>query len=163
MAVTLAFAGHRPEKLPGGTEESDPRCGALKLQIRDAVSRATDRGHTTFLCGMARGCDFWFAEAVLALKEKHPELRLEAYLPCPTQPDRWPDEDKTRYQWLLKECDAVYMVEPVYSEGCMLRRNRAMVDRCDELLTVWDGSRGGTASAIRYAREQGREVTGLWL
>ena len=83
MAVTLAFAGHRPEKLPWGTEESDPRCGALKLQIRDAVSRATDRGHTTFLCGMARGCDFWFAEAVLALKEKHPELRLEAYLPCP--------------------------------------------------------------------------------
>ena len=163
MAVVLAFAGHRPEKLPWGNDETDPRCAALKLQIREAVSRASQQGHTTFLCGMARGCDFWFAEAVLKQKQQNPALRLEAYLPCPTQPDRWPEEDKARYEHLLKECDAVYMVEPAYSEGCMLRRNQAMVNRCDRLLTVWDGSRGGTASAIRYAREQGREVIGLWL
>ena len=161
--MVLAFAGHRPEKLPWGTEESDPRCAALKLQIAEEVARAADRGHTTFLCGMARGCDFWFAEAVLARKEKYPELRLEAYLPCPSQPDRWPEEDRERYERLLLQCDAVYMVEPVYSEGCMLRRNQAMIRRCDELITVWDGSRGGTAAAIRYAHKLGKPVRGLWL
>lgn len=161
--MVLAFAGHRPEKLPWGTEESDPRCAALKLQIAEEVARAADRGHTTFLCGMARGCDFWFAEAVLSLIQIRPDLRLEAYLPCPSQPDRWPEEDRVRYERLLLQCDAVYMVEPVYSEGCMLRRNRAMIHRCDELLTVWDGSRGGTAAAIRYAGKLGKPVWGLWL
>lgn len=161
--MVLAFAGHRPEKLPWGTEESDPRCAALKLQIAEEVARAADRGRTTFLCGMARGCDFWCAEAVLSLKQTRPELRLEAYLPCPSQPDRWPEEDRARYERLLLQCDAVYMVEPVYSEGCMLRRNQAMIHRCDELLTVWDGSRGGTAAAIRYAHKLGKPVRGLWL
>lgn len=161
--MVLAFAGHRPEKLPWGMEERDPRCAALKIQIAHAVEEASHRGHTTFLCGMARGCDFWFAEAVLTLKQDRPELRLEAYLPCPSQPDRWRPEDQERYERLLMECDAVHMAESAYSEGCMLRRNRMMVDRCQELLTVWDGSRGGTAAAIRYAKRLGKPVTGLWL
>ncbi len=161
--MVLAFAGHRPEKLPWGMEESDPRCTALRIQIADAVTQAVQKDFTTFLCGMARGCDFWFAEAVLKLKTQKPELRLEAYLPCPSQPDRWRQEERNRYERLLLECDAVHMVEPVYSEGCMLRRNEMMIDRCDELLTVWDGSRGGTAAAIRYARKTGKPVTGLWL
>lgn len=161
--MVLAFAGHRPEKLPWGMDESDPRCGALKKQIAEAVAAAADRGFTTFLCGMARGCDFWFAGAVLEAKQTRPELRLEAYLPCPSQPDRWRSEDRERYERLLLNCDAVHMVEPVYSEGCMLRRNRVMIDRCDELLTVWDGSRGGTAAAVRHARKSGKHVTGLWL
>ena len=161
--MVLAFAGHRPEKLPWGTDESDPRCLALKLQIASAVAEAAGRGVKVFLCGMARGCDFWFAQAVLEAKEEHPDLRLYAYLPCPSQPDRWPDTDKKRYERLLLECDGVYMVEQVYTEGCMLRRNRVMIDHCDELLTVWDGSRGGTAAAIRYAQKLGKPVTGLWL
>ena len=161
--MVLAFAGHRPEKLPWGAEEADPRCQALKIQIAQAVRAAADRGADTFLCGMARGCDFYFAEAVLALKKERPGLRLEAYLPCPSQPDRWPEEDQKRQKELLLNCAAVYMVEERYSEGCMLRRNWAMVDACDELLTVWDGGRGGTASAIHYARRTGKAVTGLWL
>ena len=161
--MVLAFAGHRPEKLPWGTEESDPRCAALKTRIASAVAEAADRGFDTFLCGMARGCDFWFAEAVLERKRNAPELRMYGYLPCPSQPDRWPEADKARYERLLLECDGVYMVERSYSDGCMLRRNQAMVDRCDRLLTVWDGSRGGTAAAIRYAQRLGKPVTGLWL
>ena len=161
--MVLAFTGHRPEKLPWRTEETDERCLALKRQLARAVEDAAQRGVTTFLCGMARGCDFYFAEAVLAAAVKRPELRLEAYLPCPSQPDRWPREDALRQRELLMGCQAVYMVEPAYSEGCMLRRNRAMVAGCDELLTVWDGSEGGTAAAIRHARRLGKPVTGLWL
>ena len=156
--MVLAFTGHRPEKLPWGSDESDPRCAALKQQLKDAVRTAAGEGYDTFLCGMARGCDFYFAEAVLELG-----LRLEAWLPCPSQSDRWSDADRHRQTALLMDCAAVYMTEPVYSEGCMLRRNRKMVDGCDALLTVFDGSPGGTRAAIDYARRQGKQVIGLWL
>ena len=74
--MVLAFAGHRPEKLPWGSDESDPRCAALKRQIIEAVRTAAGEGYDTFLCGMARGCDFYFAEAVLELREKYPEVRF---------------------------------------------------------------------------------------
>ena len=156
--MVLAFAGHRPEKLPWGSDESDPRCDALKRQIIEAVRSAAGEGYDTFLCGMARGCDFYFAEAVLSQG-----LRLEAYLPCPSQPDRWSEGDQRRYTAILCRCDAVYMVEPEYSQGCMLRRNRKMVDAADGLLTVYDGSPGGTGAAIDYARRRGKSIISLWL
>lgn len=156
--MILAFAGHRPEKLPWGNDETDPRCIALKQQLKTAVERAAGEGYDTFLCGMARGCDLYFAEAVLELG-----YRLEAYLPCPSQADRWSDADRARQTALLLKCDAVYMVEPAYSPGCMLRRNQRMVENSDALLTVFDGSPGGTGAAIDYARRRGRTVTGLWL
>ena len=156
--MILAFAGHRPEKLPWGNEEADARCVALKQQLKNTLEALAWEGYDTFLCGMARGCDFYFAEAVLELG-----LRLEAYLPCPSQADRWSEENRMRHTALLLKCDAVYMVEPAYSPGCMLRRNQIMVDQCDALLTVFDGSPGGTGATIDYARRRGKPVRGLWL
>ena len=156
--MVLAFTGHRPEKLPWGSDESDPRCEALKQQLLEAVRAAAGEGYDTFLCGMARGCDLYFAEAVLRLG-----LRLEAWLPCPSQTERWGEADRERQRLLLLDCAAVYMVEQTYSPGCMLRRNQRMIDAADALLTVYDGSPGGTGAAIDYARRCCKPVMGLWL
>lgn len=35
---TCCFTGHRPEKLPWGTDEGDPRCRMLKKKLYDAVA-----------------------------------------------------------------------------------------------------------------------------
>ena len=66
--MVCAFTGHRPERLPWGTDEGDLRCAALKTVLRQQLRALAARGCTTFLCGMARGCDLYFAEAVLALE-----------------------------------------------------------------------------------------------
>lgn len=159
----LAFTGHRPEKLPWGQDESDPRCAALKLRIRGELRQAIAEGVRDFACGMARGCDFYFAEAVLGEKELCPDIRLFAYLPCPGQPDRWASADRIRYRTLLAHCDKVRMVQDGYTAGCMLRRNRIMVDEASALMSVWDGSNGGTGAAVAYAKRRGRRLIPLWL
>ena len=161
--MICGFTGHRPEKLPWGSNEMDERCLALKQRLEQVIRFRAEQGARVFLCGMARGCDFYFAEAVLKLKGEGLAIRLEAWLPCPEQPDRWPREDRQRYERILLECDAVYLREERYSEGCMLRRNRAMIDRSDWLISVWDGSKGGTASAVRYAKSKDVPVEALWL
>jgi len=161
--MICAFSGHRPEKLPWGQDEQDERCLALKQRLEQSIRDRVLRGADTFLCGMARGCDFYFAEAVLKLKGEGLPIRLEAVLSCPEQADRWPREDKLRYQQILLECDGVYLLQEHYTDGCMLRRNRAMIDRCDVLISVWDGSRGGTAASVRYAGYKGVEIEALWL
>ena len=51
------FTGHRPDKLPWGTDERDLRCLALKVALAAALDRAYEAGIRHFLCGMARGCD----------------------------------------------------------------------------------------------------------
>ena len=112
---------------------------------------------------MAVGCDTYFAEAVLQLKEQRPELILEAVIPCPGQADRWPETDKQRYALLVRQCDHLTVLEDSYSEHCMQRRNRYLVDQADLLISVWDGTPGGTGSTVRNAKETGVEILPIWL
>ena len=119
---SCCFTGHRPAKLPWRYDESDPHCLRLKDRIRDAVEIAYEQGYRHFLCGMAQGCDLYFCEAVLALRERYPDVTLEAAIPCPTQADSWPESQRERYGRLVAACDYETMVSAVYSSSCMLRR-----------------------------------------
>ena len=148
---TCCFTGHRPEKLPWGSDETDPRCAALKRKLRDAVEAAYDEGMRHFICGMARGCDFYFAELVLALRETRGDVSLEAAIPCPTQAAAWPAADRERWRAILDACDLETMVQDHYTAGCMLRRNRYMVDHSALIIAVYDGSDGGTRRTLEYA------------
>ncbi len=161
--MVCMFTGHRPHKLPWGTDEADPRCVALKIILARQVQAAWNMGCRTFLCGMARGTDLYFAEAVLALRQEKPEVRLVAMIPCPTQAEGWNKKDKGRYESLCAQCDEQVVLEPSYTPGCMLRRNRAMVERSQVLISVYDGSGGGTGSTVSRAEKQGLTILPVWL
>jgi uncharacterized phage-like protein YoqJ len=40
----------------------------------------------------------------------------------------------------------------------MQDRNIWMVDHCDALIAVWDGTSGGTANCVRYAQKVGKPI-----
>lgn len=153
-ACTCCFTGHRPEKLPWGSDEEDPRCAALKQRLHDAVESAYDEGFRHFICGMARGCDLYFAEAVLALRAERGDVSLEAAIPCPNQTNNWPEADRVRWRQILAVCDLETMVQDHYTPGCMLRRNRYMVDHSTLVIAVYDGTNGGTRRTLEYAIRQ---------
>ena len=161
MALTCAFSGHRPEKLPWGRNEEDPRCQALKILLERTLRQLCQEGCLQYYCGMAQGTDLYYLETLLRLREEFP-LTVEAVVPCASQADRWPREERLRYLRDLGQCDRTTMLEEQYSIGSMLRRNQFMVDRSDILLTVFDGSPGGTAATVRYARSRGLRILALW-
>ena len=148
---TCCFTGHRPAKLPWGYDESDARCVELKEKLEAAVEAAILEGMQHFICGMAEGCDFYFCETVLALREKYPHITLEAAIPCPTQADGWSKASRDRYCRLLAACDYETMVQERYTSGCMQRRNRYMVNHASLLIAAHDGRPGGTRNTIAYA------------
>ncbi len=156
--TTCSFTGHRPEKLPWGFDETDPRCAALKQRLRQVIGQAYEDGYRHFISGMARGCDQYFAELVLELKEQCPDVTLEAAIPCETQAAGWKDMERERYFDLVQRCDYETMVQRQYDRGCMQRRNRYMVDRCARLIAVYDGMLGGTMYTIHYAMQRGVDV-----
>ena len=99
--TTCCFTGHRPDKLPWRDDEWDPRCVALKERLAAALEDAYNKGMRHFICGMARGADFYFCEAVLALRERRPGVTVEAALPCEEQAAHWKERDRNRYfGWL---------------------------------------------------------------
>lgn len=151
---TCCFTGHRPEKLPWGYDERDPRCLALKARLDRAVEEAWEKGMRHFICGMAQGADFYFCEAALALRARRPGVTVEAAIPCEEQASRWPEADRERYFRLVEQCDYETMVQRHYDRGCMLRRNRYMVDRSAMLIAVYDGTLGGTMYTLQYAMKR---------
>ena len=156
--TTCCFTGHRPNKLPWGDNETDPRCLALKAAIMREVEKAYDRGYRHFICGMAKGCDFYFCEAVQALRDARPGVTVEAAVPCETQADRWKEKDRERYEQLIGLCDYETMVQRQYDRNCMLRRNRYMVDRSSLVIAAFDGSMGGTMYTVTYAMRHDAQV-----
>ena len=155
---TCTFTGHRAEKLPWGYNENDPRCRRLKRTLYDTLEAVYESGFHRFICGMAEGCDLYFAETVLALKSTYPHITLEAAIPCPSQADGWSERQKARYRDILARCDYETMVQQSYTPGCMQRRNRYMVDHSDLLIAVHDGLPGGTRYTIEYALRRGVNI-----
>lgn len=158
--ATCAITGHRPDRFAFGYDEADGRCLELKKKMAWMIAELILRGVNTFYTGMALGADQWAAEIVLDFKERDESIKLVAVLPCMTQADRWPPENQKRYADILAQCDEVITLQSSYTAGCMLARNRYLVDHAAHLLALYDGEgKGGTAYTVQYAKRRKLNVT----
>lgn len=155
------FTGHRPGKLPWKFEEGDPKCVDLKRRLKDVAETAWEEGFRHYICGMAMGCDLYACECFLDLRERHPDVTVEAAIPCPTQADGWPAQQRERYLKLVAACDYETLVSEKYTPDCMRRRDRYMVDHSSLLIAVYDGTQGGTRYTVEYALRRGISVVDL--
>lgn len=144
---SCAFTGHRK------IEESFD--GAL---LEYCIRRVIGKGVTDFYCGMAMGFDMLAAEAVLSLKREFPEIRLIACVPCPNQSRFFSQENKDKYEEILAKCDEVRVLHDHYFRGCMLVRDRYMVDNCAYLIAYLRTPDGGTNYTLDYASINDKEV-----
>ena len=159
MENSCAFTGHRPKKFPWGYDESDSRCVNLKVALTLQIQKLVEVGVTDFFSGMAEGTDTWAALAVLDLRKNNPALKLHCVLSCKGQENKWTPSARKLYKDILKKADTVTYVSEDYHDGCMLERNRYLVDHAAYLLAIYNGEwRGGTAATIRYAQKMDREI-----
>lgn len=162
-SITCCFTGHRASKLPWGFHEDDPRCVTLKKQIYDTVDALYDSGIRHFICGMANGCDLYFGEAVLLLKQKKTDITLEAAIPYAGQADHWNEQEKSRWQAIRNNSDYITIVSQRYTKDCMNKRNRYMVDHASVLIAAYNGSKGGTQNTLLYAIRSKCEVIQIYI
>ena len=156
---TCCFTGHRPDRLPWGENEDDPRCARLKNRLGQLIEDAYAAGIRHYICGMARGIDLYCAEAVLALREREADVTLECARPWEGQADRWPETERERYQSILERCNFETLVQHSYDRYCMTRRNRYMVDRSSRIIAVYNGvPKGGTSQTLSYALKKGLDT-----
>lgn len=152
--TTCTICGLRPHKLP-----ADMDIPLLEQRLEQEIKAAIDQGYRTFLTGLAMGVDLWASEIVLQLKEENPAIRLVCFQPCETQAESWPLEWRTLYHNIIQQSDHTYCLQYQYSDDCMLRRNRIMVELSSKVIAVHDGrSDGGTAYTVKYANKHGIEV-----
>lgn len=156
--LRCAFTGYRPQKMPFGFNEADPRCVEFKARLRDTIEGLIGQRYIHFISGGAMGMDMFAAEAVLELKEKYPWIILEMVSPFDAQAARWEPEYQARHARLFAKADIVTVISHEYTRACIFRRNRYLVVNADLLLAAFDGKPGGTAMTVEYAHHTGIPV-----
>ncbi|MDX6333448.1 MAG: hypothetical protein QOG05_788 [Streptosporangiaceae bacterium] len=159
FTLRIGVTGHR--------QLTDP--AALVPAVRDAIQGVIERflgagaePALLVISALAEGADRLVAAEVLA----GPGATLEAVLPLPPGEyvdDFTGDASKAEFNHLLGQAATVWQARPGGSrDEAYERAGRHVVDRADVLIALWDGEpprgRGGTATVVAYAREQGVPV-----
>lgn len=160
--MILGITGHRLDKLFGfdmnRPEYRNMRTFFARLFLEWQVG--------TVICGGALGTDLLAVEEIIWLNqvtkdaaydgvEIGAEIKIAA--PFPGYDSRWNKDDRENLARLQKYCNIVY-VSDHYTPYAYQKRNEYIVDRCDVLLAIWDGSASGTKNCIDYAVKQHRPV-----
>jgi len=166
--LRIAVTGPRPKKLGGAYDLMHPiniRIGRRMREIILVLSGYNwetkkfqeEQEVVTLISGMALGVDTIWAMVALKLRRQFShKFRLECAIPCRGQEIRWSKQDQERYHDILRQADIItYVTDTHYTPGCMQKRNIYMVDSCDYLYGIWDGSSGGTRNCLDYARKKG--------
>lgn len=149
--MILSITGHRSGPKMGGYNLPNPVYIKVCKEI-DKVLRELKPDKV--ISGMCIGTDQWFVNIALKLK-----IPVVAAIPFEGQEKKWPEYSRIVYHKLLSKVDEiVYVCPPGYSAQKMQERNKWLVNQCDILLGVFDGSSGGTANCIEYAKSINKQI-----
>lgn len=154
MKRTVCFTGHR--NIPN--ELYAPLFDGLLAAIEEEI----EKGASLFRTGGALGFDTMAALAVLSLRKRFPDIRLELILPCPSQTRGWSKDETVLYEQIKSQADSVRYVSTGYYKGVLQQRNRALVENADVCVAYLCNSKGGgTAYTAALALKNGLELINL--
>lgn len=143
MSLVAAISGHRPEKI------DDPQW------VKDALAEAFALFDVSrVIQGMASGVDLWSARVAY-------DARIPYVCARPWGGHKPRKDEVKTYESALRNAVEVVNVDPSEDyPGVWIYqvRNKWMVDNSDFLISVWDGSTGGTHNCVHYAHKIGVRV-----
>ncbi len=164
MSGVLVCTGHRPDKLGGYDFEVFRKLVAFAREVIRVENP------DVLVTGMALGWDLACAVAAIQLRdEEHLNISVRCVIPFSAQYKIWRDR-KILFIWakVLCKADDVQIVHHGQPSGIEVasywleERNRVMVDQGERMLALWNGTKGGTANCIGYARYKVRPINNVW-
>lgn len=147
---TCCFTGHR--LIPHGER------ALVRARLVHAVSDLYREGYRHFVAGGALGFDAMAAEVVLSFRRHYPDMTLTLVLPCADQAARWKSEEKAVYEAQKQAADEVICLTERYYDGCMQKRNLAMVDMSSACIAYLSHPYSGAGQTVRMAERAGLRV-----
>lgn len=163
--MKIAATGHRPPKICSWDEYETVGLERLIALARNCLIRLDAE---EAISGMALGWDIAFSLAAINLN-----IPVIAAIPFKGQERKWSQKDQLLYNdTVCLSQEVVYVCkEEMPSSGewskqkidqMMKARDRYMVDRCDKVLALYNGTSGGTDATVNYANSQGKPVVNVW-
>ena len=131
-----------------------------KSLLKEKFLEVIDKGVDTFLVGMAVGFDS-VCFKVLEDIRKQKNIKIIACIPCKNQDVNFSKEQKIEYRKMVNSADEYVLISKDYTPGCMLKRNRFMVDNSEYLICYLRQSSGGTKYTVDYAQKKGKNIISI--
>lgn len=150
--MIVAGTGHRPNKLGGYSPFVFDKLVTIAMEYLESTTPEL------VISGMALGWDQALAQAAINLN-----IPLMAAIPCLNQESKWPLGSQLFYKSILSKAESIVWVsEEPYTKKCMNERNKFMVDHCNLVLAMYDGTKGGTHNCIEYAKSKDKQIINLF-
>ena len=122
-----------------------------------------NHGLSNCFAGGAIGFDTVAAQAVLSLKDKYSDLKLNLILPCQGQEKSWNSHQKQEYEIIKEQSDSVRVLAPFFYNGCMQARNRELLRNADLCIAYLrkGTSGGGSMNTVLQAAKLGVPVINI--
>lgn len=150
--TSLCFTGHRPEKLPRGSQLT-----ALIQTLHHYIDRAAAIGFTHYYIGMADGIDYLAAEYLFDLRRQNPSLCVICVQPCEDYKEFFQRRgyNSAHLSIMQHNADKLVVLPGSWREkGIFLKRNYFMVDHSTGIIAVCAEGRSGSMQAYRYAQKR---------
>jgi uncharacterized phage-like protein YoqJ len=169
----LCYNGTNPKKGETGVQEERTVCFTghrridpfdevmLEVLLKKEIEKQIRLGAVHFRAGGAVGFDTLAATCILKLKRKHPKIRLDLFLPCPSQSAKWGERDVALYREILERADSHRYVSQHYFSGVYRLRNEQMLEGSQVCIAYLKGSEGGTYQTCVSALRRGVELINL--
>lgn len=149
--MIIGITGHRQSKLPYGYKLPNP-CYIYVCQELDRTLKQLNSEKV--ITGMCTGVDQWMANICIKLN-----IPFVAAIPFEGQEKRWSKSEQDIYFKLLNKASEIIIVSSGgYSAQKMQIRNQYIVDNCDLLIAVYNGTSGGTKNTIDYAKTKHKRI-----
>ncbi len=150
---TCCFTGHR--NIP------QAQIPVLTKKLTATIQMLAEQGVIYYGAGGALGFDTISATAVLRLQRVIPQIKLILVLPCLSQAQRWSRSDQEIYESIKQQADKVVYTSHDYTQDCMFKRNRHLVDNSGTCICYLIKSQGGTVYTVDYAKKRGLKIINL--
>ncbi len=128
----------------------------LKKRLRKEIEKQISENEVChFVSGMDIGADMYAAEIVVALKDIYPHITLEVAIPYEEQATKWSERERDKYFSLIEKCDMETLLSRHYTEECVYKRNKYMIDKSDVVITIRDST---IRKIVEYAKNAQKDV-----
>lgn len=154
--TSVCFTGHR--------DLTENEICTITRRLTNLIEKLTqNHGLNNCFAGGAIGFDTVAAQAVLSLKDKYSDLKLNLILPCQGQENAWNSRQKQEYEIIKERSDSVRVLAPFFYNGCMQARNRELLRNADICIAyLRKGTRsGGSLNTVLQAAKLGVPVINI--
>ena len=155
--LVVAVTGHRPPALsPTGNPSDGYKIPnpVYDLVIKGLADAFTQLKPAYVLTGMALGTDQWAAEICVNMG-----IPFVAAIPFRGMELKWPPHSQAQFNWLISKAYSTQIIcDGEYASWKMQKRNEWMIDSCQQVVAVYNGSSGGTKNCLVYVAKAGKPV-----